>query len=338
MEGAGSSGVSDSARGTAPPEWEFGFAASHSDLISSLRGFSVCNFNLLIWLSPRVRGRGARGGGLILRRLSLACCSLCSGPTVRRQDENQDHEVAIGQRDQGKGFQQMRRHSTLNFLKTRQVRASSRRLHYVKVETWAPDNNWKKKNHCDLAIKIPNCKWRCVLTVETRMVLPMQVAGSARQKHTPPQEQHPGVLTGDPSMCSLCSLAQASHHKGLKPEGKSLTLQRSRSYSFTAYFAVVKHTSESTMKSFKKASCLSNPLCACISWAPGDFIWTQVPKHEVHEFKYLIPQFIHVSTMAEGYSHRSVLGSQELAKKPKAHRWEPAGEGSDDYSPGPFSK
>lgn len=60
------------------------------------RGFSVCNFNLLIWLPPRVRGRGAHGGGLILRRLSLACCSPCSRPTFRTKDENQDREAATG--------------------------------------------------------------------------------------------------------------------------------------------------------------------------------------------------------------------------------------------------
>lgn len=63
MPGAGSSSVSDSARGSASPEWEFGLAARHSDLIGSPRGFAVCDFNLLIWLSSGARGRGARSGG-----------------------------------------------------------------------------------------------------------------------------------------------------------------------------------------------------------------------------------------------------------------------------------
>lgn len=38
MAGAGSAGASDSVRGSAPPEWEFGFAARSSDLIRSPEG------------------------------------------------------------------------------------------------------------------------------------------------------------------------------------------------------------------------------------------------------------------------------------------------------------
>lgn len=56
MAGESKCGVSDSERGAAPPEWEFGFAGSHSDLSGSLGRFSVCNFNLLIFPSPHVRG------------------------------------------------------------------------------------------------------------------------------------------------------------------------------------------------------------------------------------------------------------------------------------------
>lgn len=63
MPGAGGSGVSDSAQGSASPEWEFGLAARHSHLIGSPRGFALWDFNLLIWLSSGARGRGARSGG-----------------------------------------------------------------------------------------------------------------------------------------------------------------------------------------------------------------------------------------------------------------------------------
>lgn len=75
----------------------------------------------------------------------------------------------------------------------------------------------------------------------------------AHGQHHPPktnlQEQHPKLCPEDPSMCWICGLGQAARHKHLKLEGKTLTSQRSRTYSYANYLAVVKQTSESTLKS-----------------------------------------------------------------------------------------